>query len=326
LGAAQVLRAGDEEPETLKGVEAALLVRLALTSDTRVNEAALRGEVWGDEPVADNTIEKAVSRLRIDHRLGLPALPTKDDVGYVLVSAELAGIDSEVFVRGVEALGAAPDRSAVGPLLAMWRGDPRHIYRKRVPDILWRPVYRARDRLLQAVRRLPDGDIADFPELDQFLRAFPTGDCALADLRSRAAVPADAPRRRLLIVDDKIARDLALILRDYDSAEVTSLSDWWGLVERGDLRFDLALVDLHLEHDMTDETGRIVLEYLAKHLDIPTILISARPPDGLWDDFRTSYPLRTLKLFYKPSKKSLPSLRHVVASLIAEAESAREER
>jgi Domain of unknown function (DUF4365) len=132
--------------------------------------------------------------------------------------------------------------------------------------------------------------------------------------RSPPTVASGPGRPRLLIVEDQVGPTIKHLLAGYECELVTSVEMWWQLVEDGDLRFDAALVDLHLTPKMNDEYGGEVLRFLHERTPpIPALLMSVSPT-GWGPELQRQYG--AVGVFYKDRENRFRGIRQAVDELL----------
>jgi hypothetical protein len=302
------LVAGDDSMIVLQGEEARVLIRLAFAPNRRVPISDF-SRIWPGEKRDHrdwNGLHGVMSELR---RQGLD-IPVQADRGYVLRTRPDA-IDAESFVLGVQSLPEEPAPHQLDALLAMWNGDPRRLYPEdqRFFDTAF--VYR--DRLLPYLERLTWDERMARPAIGRFLDLFES-DRRLSRLRTR--------RKRVLIVDDQSAADIEYALAGYDCVTLTSMPAWHEFAKRDDLRFDLAIIDLHLTRRMNDQRGLQICLVL-KAASVPILVITAaKPPVGPQQDRMRKYGVVEwyTKGEAEPGEAELlPGIEEVVARLLGDA-------
>lgn len=223
--------------------------------------------------------------------------------------------DAVRFTEDVRALAEAPDPAKVDHLLGMWQGDPFELY----PNLRgkhWRALREAHDMLVRHADSLLRGG-ADLPAWESFAAHFPNHH--LVGQVRRPLVRRTLPRRRLLIVEDRLGPYLKKRLGGYDCTFLESIEDWRDLAQHGPLDFDGALVDLNLKKLNDDEDGiddgYEVLTGLKK-LGIPRLLMTAFPPPGDHNLLRDRYGLFTI--YVKNKDTEAPDIRDVVEKMLEE--------
>jgi len=178
-------------------------------------------------------------------------------------------VDAEYFIQQTEDVtGLKADPQRLDGLLGLWQTDPTVVHEKYLSSDLWQRLNEARDRVVSLI---VDAD-SDFRDGLRNLAEFRQ----VCDGRPKAERL--KPRKRLLVVDDLHADDIALFLgsEHYEYQRIRTGREFWELVEKGPLRFDGAIVDRCLVEGTSDETGYDVLRYLlGAYPAVPRILISA---------------------------------------------------
>lgn len=87
-------------------------------------------------------------------------------------------------------------------------------------------------------------------------------------------------RKKLLVVEDQDGDRLLSLFGDLQCKLIGDLLAFWEISH--DIEdFDAALVDLHLGEERIDEDGLCVIEWLAEHTVLPTVVMTAKPSDGM---------------------------------------------
>jgi CheY-like chemotaxis protein len=142
-------------------------------------------------------------------------------------------------------------------------------------------VFAHRDRLLEV---LAETDLEVLRRLDGlagFLDLFPDERrCDPVRERLRVAEP-----RRILVVEDQMAELIVGALEGFGFSCLTvpSLGKWWELQREREAevkRLAGALVDLHLTPELDDRRGLEIVEWLARHTEVPASLMTMAPPPG----------------------------------------------
>jgi hypothetical protein len=307
LGTVQLDHAG-EKGEPIAGKPAALLCKLALSTDWKSVEVVMAG-LWEDHQ--RNNLDQAVRLLKNNW------VPISRKTDHIRLDLPRAAIDAHRFMDGVTSSLVEREPAflpgmrleAIDGLISMWREDPRVCHSKYLRRDLWGPLIRARDRLVRAIAKLPRETREGLECLDGFIALFPF-DKELSVLREDAQ---DAKTRpRLLIVDDQQGPTLRSLLAGYDCTVISSIGRWEQLVDEGTLDFDGALVDMHLTVSMTDEYGKQILHYLLENTDIPALLMSVKPV-GWSQALERRYGL--VGVYYKDDER-FPDIRPAVADLL----------
>lgn len=298
--------------EVLCGV----LVLLVLARDRRLAPERLF-EAWSNGRPSSNSVQQQVSKLRNEYALDISYQHTY----YQLVVAR-DDVDADRFIDGVARVSEVHEPAEIDRLLAHWRDDPR--LHSMIAREHWAPVFRARSRIAALLAAMPAADRERLSALGDFLRTFPD-DSELALLREprrelmRQPVRGDGwsarRRQRVLIVDDQVADAFEHMLQEiYDCVLVRSLRDWRDLVRKGDLDFDMAIVDLHLTATTDDQHGVEVMEYLRDFTSIPMMLASVAHPPGPVEATIDRYQLGGF--YIKDPRDAMPHLRAEVARVI----------
>ncbi|MBT2234422.1 hypothetical protein [Nonomuraea sp. NEAU-A123] len=295
---------------------AAVLVRLLLADGRPVPGELLRDVLTGGG--SDQAVQTHMSYLRRQLRAWTVPIPGQErqtrTYQFLLDGVQ---VDAFLFRDAADQLGERPQPKEIDQLLELWRGDPRTVH-PTVPERLWRSVFQARDRLLDAVGRLalsqpPPSGWSRFADL------FP-GDRKVAQTDQLLA--ADEPRsataeQRLLIVEDRIGPYLCDRLAPYACTLIKSSRCWQRFLQTtsGALDFNAALVDLHLNDDNDDYGGLDVLAYLRDHAPhVPAALLTAYMKPGIVEDLKEEY--RIALIVHKDPSGSLADVRSAVSRLL----------
>ena len=293
--------------------QASVLTRLLLAHGQPVYEQWLRDVL--PRQGSNSAVEKHVSDVRrLLEPFGVSVPHKRPGLGQYQLPLNGIVVDAFAFQEKVAELIGQITPEQADRLLAMWRGDPRMLYR-RIPSRLWSELFRARDQLVEAITLVGDmptgwACFADlFPEDPRVQRI--SGTC----LTTHAPTEIVA-NERLLIVEDRIGGYLCKRLAPYDCQLVRSLGEWRGLLREnsGVLDFDAAIVDLHLNEENDDFGGLDVLEYLRDHTEIPTALMTAHIMPGIVEDMKKEY--RIALIVHKNPSGSVADIRNAVSRLL----------
>ncbi|MBQ0985562.1 hypothetical protein KBZ10_13775 [Streptomyces sp. F63] len=269
------------EPPT--GLAGAVLVVLALRSRHGAREqdvmAWVRDGAGRPAIASELALAQHVSSLR---RTGLPVPKRAKGRPYTL-DRQSVRVDAEEFVSDVGKLrdpAGPPDPAELARLIGLWYGDPR-VCHPQVESGRWSAVFACRDRLLEVLGDTDPEVLRQLDGLEGFLDLFP-GDRLCAPVRERLRA---GERRRILVVEDQMAGliESALETFGFSCLTVRSLDEWWRL--RRDREAEVkqlagALVDLHLTPGLGDRQGLEVVEWLARHTEVPASLMTMAPPSG----------------------------------------------
>jgi CheY-like chemotaxis protein len=313
LGSAQVRRQ-DGTWAKLPPLIGDMLAALALAGEAGRPKEWLLEALWSDDNRSDNAFAQAILKLR-NH----VTVPKPSAKGNYVLRVTGKRVDALLFCDRVKEVVARSEQSVaeLDALLALWRDSPWS-GRSRLRASAWADVRSARDKLVDVVRGLPDEQRSALTSWNRFCETFPSES---AGWRSQDRLPGP-PRKRVLVVDDKIASELiAAFGGGYDCDKVTSLVQWSAMIKGGHaLDYDCALVDLHLKDSMTDAGGEIVLQDLKRlRPDIPTVLMSAELPFEDWHSIRERLGVSTVIAKHNDENKTVVPLYQTVAKLISEA-------
>lgn len=259
-------------------MQAKVILALALAGVGGRTKAWLENAVW-DKDDQDSPQSNALAANMLRIRRYLP-ISTREQGGYALNLPE-EDIDAWVFLRGVEALNGNTPSAQVDFLLKLWKGDPRdNNFELRAG--IWDRFTRARAKLVSHVLALPDAERARLEHWLSFQEIFHRDSAAWRD-------PAESrsQRKKVLVVDDKIGADLALVLEmAYDCTVLKSFpaATQWLREERIN-SIDCAVVDRHLTESMTDALGEsVILKLRQARPDLAIVLMSAALAEADMDD------------------------------------------
>ncbi|WP_177001266.1 hypothetical protein [Streptomyces sp. cf386] len=309
LGSPRV-RLADGTHSDLAALPGDLLATLVLAGPEGRSADWLRRELWSSLPVEDNNpVARAMMRLRKD----VPIPKPRAGGNYVL-AVPPDRIDALVFRDGVATLGSQTPATEVDALLGLWRGSPWQ-RKSRVRAASWAEIRRARDRLGVYVDAMPPQQRAELTHWHRF--------CGLFQHETEAwhgeAVPERPRRKQVLIVDDMIGEALARALGGvYDCEVVTSFTAWTEMLSQNHpLDYDCALVDRHLDENMADENGEIVLKNLRElRPAMPTALMSAELPFEDAESVKSRLGVRTVIPKHNDKDGRLVPLVELVEKLI----------
>jgi CheY-like chemotaxis protein len=274
---------GGRRVEPPNGLAGAVLVVLALRLRHGAREQDLMNWVRdgaGRAAIAsESALAQHFSSLR---RIRLP-VPKRAKGGPYTLDWDEVRVDAAEFVAAVRKLRdlpQPPDVAKLAALIGLWRGDPRVCNPQVDPD-RWKEVFTCRDRLLEV---LAEADLEILRRLDGlagFLDLFP-GDRACDPVRERLR---GAEPRRILVVEDQMAELIVGALESFGFSCLTvrSLDEWWRTQREREAevkRLAGALVDLHLTPELDDRRGLEVVEWLARHTEVPASLMTMAPPPG----------------------------------------------
>ncbi|GAA3435922.1 response regulator [Kutzneria kofuensis] len=309
LGRPTIFRADGSSLE-LTPLHGSLLAALALAGPRGRSKLWLMNHLWttGTDP---NALSQAALRLRKHAPVPKPAAGAP----YVL-DLPTSSIDALVFRDSVLSLSATEPTERFDELLQMWDSNPWEEY-SRLPASCWRDIKEARDRLVTRVRGLTDPERASLSSWNGFCDIFHTEAARWRGEPQRPVVK----RKRVLIVDDLIAKSLEDVLRgEFECDLITSIGEWTRRLAAGHpLDHDCALVDLHLDEGMVDGHGRLVLEDLRRlRPEMPTALMSAELPFEDLESLKRSLGVRNVIPKHNDQKGPMIPLRDLVRKLIAD--------
>ncbi|GAA4785817.1 hypothetical protein GCM10023200_19740 [Actinomycetospora chlora] len=250
---------GDELRDTL--------ALIALSGPAGISPGRLVEELPGTYRVTRTNVYQRVLSLR--QRVPIVGGGPKREP-YALDRARVY-VDADAFIGGVRRLVDRPDPAALDRLMGLWRGDPwdRSAIARAGP---WAEVRRARERLVELVLALDDGDRAALTRLNSFVALFPE-DQTLERVRR-----ACRERPRLLVIEDEIMADLRSILDSEFRVQPVVDIEGWNVV-RESLDVEGVLIDRHLTANLTDDRGTTVIaDFLRRHTEIPATLMTVAPP------------------------------------------------
>lgn len=296
----------EEQPVLLGG----LLAALALAGQRGRSKEWLRANLW-TTGATNNTVAVTVGRLRRN----LPEIPElKNRANYVL-DLPRSAIDALAFMDGVQSLPEPAPADRLDELLGMWDDNPWEA--SRLPDRCWREVRAARDVLVGKVRGLTNIELANLSSWNRFCDIFHAESPQWRD----EPLPGVAKPKRVLVVDDLIAKSLAEALNgEFECDPVTSLEHWNDMLRKGHpLDYDCALVDLHLTSGMVDKRGELILQDLQRlRPDMPTALMSAELPFEDLESLKRKLGVRNVIPKHNDENGTMVPLRDLVRRLIAE--------
>lgn len=253
-----------------------LLVALALRPGQSRPVSELSSIVWDSwEPGLGGNLETPISRIR--HLLLIDKVRGTDTYRTHL---DRSDVDATDFTDIVTAGPFTIDRA--DNLLAFWRGDPTKLY-AFIPSTEWKPLLRARDRLIEELASWTRQERAQLINLEKF--------CAIFPIETEQLVHTEPQRRkRLLIVDDdeQLTTMLTSLLHDYHCIVARSVAQAIDIISDRRSVLDGALVDLHLTRHL-DSSGVAILSALQNlRPEVPRILLTSSPPaDAMTEVLRT---------------------------------------
>ncbi|MER6627465.1 hypothetical protein ABT301_04365 [Streptomyces sp. NPDC000987] len=274
---------GGTRVEPPGGLTGAVLVVLALRLRRGAREQELMDSIRNSSGRAAIASEQALaqhfSNLR---RTGLPVPKRAKGAPYKLDWGAVRS-DADEFVTGVRklrGLPGPPGAAELAALIGLWHGDPR-VCHQQVDPACWKEVFLHRDRLLEVLAEADPQILRQLDGLAGFLDLFP-GDRACDPVRERLRA---AEPRRILVVEDQMAEEIVGALESFGFSCLTirSLDEWWTMQRERQAelkRLAGALVDLHLTPELDDRRGLEVVEWLARHTEVPASLMTMAPPPG----------------------------------------------
>lgn len=273
---------GDGQVEPPVGLAGAVLVVLALKLRRGVREQDLLASVRDGAGKPAIASEQALAQHFSSLRRRLP-VPKRFKGGPYRLDADAVRVDAVEFIADVRKLRDLPGPPGVAELAALidlWHGDPRVCHPQVDPDC-WNEVFACRDRLLDVLVEADPAILRQLDGLAGFLDLFP-GDRACDLVRERLKTPEP---RRILVVEDQMAELIVDALEGFGFSCLTvrSLDEWRRMQREREAevkRLAGALVDLHLTPELDDQRGLEVVEWLARHTEVPASLMTMAPPPG----------------------------------------------
>lgn len=314
------------------GLAGAVLVVLALRLRYGVREqdvmAWVRDGAGRPAIASEGAVAQHFTTLR---QVGLP-VPKRTKGRPYTVGRQAVRVDAEEFIAGVgrlRDLPGPPGPAELAPLIGLWHGDPRVCHPQVDPD-RWKGVFAGRDRLLKVLGDAEPELLDQLDGLEGFLDFFP-GDRLCDPVRERLRA---GERRRILVVEDQMADVIERALEGFGFSCLTvrSLEEWWQLQRSREAEVRQlagALVDLHLTPGLDDRWGLEVVEWLARHTEVPASVMTMAPPSGdLYDNTlvqRARY--RLVGIIHKgPPPVDLTVIRTAAEALVSEDPKCRRRR